>query len=323
MQISISAISPRASPLTDRIIPTSICSQSLYVGEHNQGLFAIPSMTDKNTPLVTSDTISLLAGPAETIASSQTQNENRNDNSVIFLGYYKIPEVSRESKLMLGPSSGINKDLMTVIDTGGGNYAGYSNNLMDESHREVSASDGLEKIFNLNGDPAQDNNRLMQESQKRLQSTFYAWLNNREDKVLKLVVIILCGVVIFLIFYMRNVMHEIRQQSKNGSQSGDTRTGSSSGNHPMGDYSPLEVLENGETKVGKIRFDPGSVLGKGCEGTFVFKGKFENRQVAVKRLLPECFTLADREVALLRESDTHENVVRYFCTENVRKRHLK
>lgn len=71
-------------------------------------------------------------------------------------------------------------------------------------------------------------------------------------------------------------------------------------------------------EVGKITFDPQKVLGKGCEGTFVFKGTFEKREVAVKRLLPDCFTLADREVALLRESDTHENVVRYFCTETDR-----
>jgi len=70
--------------------------------------------------------------------------------------------------------------------------------------------------------------------------------------------------------------------------------------------------------VGKITFDPRSILGKGCEGTFVFKGTFEERAVAVKRLLPDCFTLADREVSLLRESDTHENVVRYFCTESDR-----
>lgn len=71
-------------------------------------------------------------------------------------------------------------------------------------------------------------------------------------------------------------------------------------------------------EVGKISFNPRNVLGKGCEGTFVFKGSFEKREVAVKRLLPECFTLADREVSLLRESDTHENVVRYFCTESDR-----
>lgn len=40
--------------------------------------------------------------------------------------------------------------------------------------------------------------------------------------------------------------------------------------------------------------------------------------MAVKRLLPDCFTFADREVALLRESDAHANVVRYFCTEQDR-----
>lgn len=40
--------------------------------------------------------------------------------------------------------------------------------------------------------------------------------------------------------------------------------------------------------------------------------------MAVKRLLPECFTFADREVALLRESDAHPNVIRYFCTEQDR-----
>lgn len=35
-------------------------------------------------------------------------------------------------------------------------------------------------------------------------------------------------------------------------------------------------------------------------------------------MLPDCFTFADREVALLRESDAHANVVRYFCTEQDR-----
>ena len=44
-----------------------------------------------------------------------------------------------------------------------------------------------------------------------------------------------------------------------------------------------------------------------------FRGQFDKRQVAVKRILPESFTLADREVDLLRQSDEHPNVVRYFC----------
>ncbi|XP_040002422.1 serine/threonine-protein kinase/endoribonuclease IRE1 isoform X3 [Xiphias gladius] len=73
-----------------------------------------------------------------------------------------------------------------------------------------------------------------------------------------------------------------------------------------------------EVQVGKISFTPSEVLGHGTAGTFVFRGKFDGRHVAVKRILPECFEVAEREVQLLRESDTHPNVIRYFCTERDR-----
>ena len=67
--------------------------------------------------------------------------------------------------------------------------------------------------------------------------------------------------------------------------------------------------------MGKITFDTKDILGKGCEGTFVYRGRFDNRDVAVKRVLANCFSIADREVDLLRESDEHPNVIRYFCME--------
>uniref|UniRef100_A0A8C2V416 Serine/threonine-protein kinase/endoribonuclease IRE1 n=1 Tax=Chinchilla lanigera TaxID=34839 RepID=A0A8C2V416_CHILA len=70
--------------------------------------------------------------------------------------------------------------------------------------------------------------------------------------------------------------------------------------------------------VGKISFCPKDVLGHGAEGTIVYRGMFDSRDVAVKRILPECFSFADREVQLLRESDEHPNVIRYFCTERDR-----
>ncbi|XP_065110326.1 serine/threonine-protein kinase/endoribonuclease IRE1 isoform X1 [Paramisgurnus dabryanus] len=74
-----------------------------------------------------------------------------------------------------------------------------------------------------------------------------------------------------------------------------------------------EVVE-----VGKISFSPAEVLGHGTAGTFVFRGHFDGRRVAVKRILPECVEFAEREVQLLRESDEHPNVIRYFCTERDR-----
>uniref|UniRef100_A0AAQ4Q8F1 non-specific serine/threonine protein kinase n=1 Tax=Gasterosteus aculeatus aculeatus TaxID=481459 RepID=A0AAQ4Q8F1_GASAC len=73
-----------------------------------------------------------------------------------------------------------------------------------------------------------------------------------------------------------------------------------------------------EVQVGKISFTPSQVLGHGTAGTFVFRGNFDGRRVAVKRILPECFEVAEREVQLLRESDTHPNVIRYYCTERDR-----
>ncbi|XP_023375854.1 serine/threonine-protein kinase/endoribonuclease IRE2 [Pteropus vampyrus] len=83
--------------------------------------------------------------------------------------------------------------------------------------------------------------------------------------------------------------------------------------------SPSEPTEDPEaeqlTVVGKISFNPRDVLGRGAGGTFVFRGQFEGRAVAVKRLLRECFSLVRREVELLQESDRHPNVLRYFCTE--------
>uniref|UniRef100_A0A8C4Y6N8 Serine/threonine-protein kinase/endoribonuclease IRE1 n=1 Tax=Gopherus evgoodei TaxID=1825980 RepID=A0A8C4Y6N8_9SAUR len=80
----------------------------------------------------------------------------------------------------------------------------------------------------------------------------------------------------------------------------------------------VAIVDTRIVMVGKISFSPKDVLGHGAEGTIVYRGTFDNRDVAVKRILPECFSFADREVQLLRESDEHPNVIRYFCTEKDR-----
>lgn len=57
------------------------------------------------------------------------------------------------------------------------------------------------------------------------------------------------------------------------------------------------------------------ILGFGSHGTIVFKGYFENRPVAVKRMLLDFYDVASHEINLLQESDDHSNVVRYFCSQ--------
>ena len=58
------------------------------------------------------------------------------------------------------------------------------------------------------------------------------------------------------------------------------------------------------------------ILGYGSHGTVVFQGTFENRPVAVKRMLLDFFDIANHEVRLLQESDDHPNVIRYFCSQS-------
>ena len=79
---------------------------------------------------------------------------------------------------------------------------------------------------------------------------------------------------------------------------------------------PQRMDEN-TTRVGKIVYFKDQVLGQGCNGTIVYEGRFEGRPVAVKRILPKFFNIAEREVKLLRSTGDkgHENVVRYYCTE--------
>uniref|UniRef100_A0A4W4GEU4 Serine/threonine-protein kinase/endoribonuclease IRE1 n=1 Tax=Electrophorus electricus TaxID=8005 RepID=A0A4W4GEU4_ELEEL len=98
--------------------------------------------------------------------------------------------------------------------------------------------------------------------------------------------------------------------------------------YPPGSTNPLQnqwlliglacVLLPTAHKHTPISFSPAEVLGHGTAGTFVFRGHFDGRRVAVKRILPECMEFAEREVQLLRESDEHPNVIRYFCTERDR-----
>ena len=141
-----------------------------------------------------------------------------------------------------------------------------------------------------------------------------------ENKEMKIALIIF---VLTALWFIRFVKQQFKQweqgfgrTSNSGSNSMSNVSNGSSSNYEITAI-PVE-LDDGTVKVGNLSFNPLHVLGKGCEGTFVYKGKFDNRDVAVKRVLAACFSIADREVELLRESDEHQNVVRYFCMEQCR-----
>lgn len=82
--------------------------------------------------------------------------------------------------------------------------------------------------------------------------------------------------------------------------------------------SMVETSASGGTviQIGHLQLDTLQVLGRGSHGTIVYKGSFDGREVAVKRMLVDFFDIASHEVSLLQESDSHPNVVRYYDRES-------
>ncbi|CAG8547954.1 11824_t:CDS:2 [Gigaspora margarita] len=78
--------------------------------------------------------------------------------------------------------------------------------------------------------------------------------------------------------------------------------------------STTSTTVNGELKLNSLVVTD-TILGYGSHGTIVYKGSFEGRDVAVKRLLLDFYEIAYHEVSLLQESDDHPNVIRYYCKE--------
>ena len=56
-------------------------------------------------------------------------------------------------------------------------------------------------------------------------------------------------------------------------------------------------------------------IGRGSHDAIIYKGTFQNRAVAVKKLPRTFATLAAREIKILQEVDDHPNVIRYYYQE--------
>jgi serine/threonine-protein kinase/endoribonuclease IRE1 len=77
----------------------------------------------------------------------------------------------------------------------------------------------------------------------------------------------------------------------------------------------VEDISGPIIKINNLTIDTEQILGHGSHGTMVYKGSFEGRAVAAKRMLLDFYNIASQEVSLLQESDDHKNVIRYYCQQ--------
>lgn len=69
----------------------------------------------------------------------------------------------------------------------------------------------------------------------------------------------------------------------------------------------MQAVSGPIIRMGDIEVDLEQQLGTGSNGTLVFAGNFDGREVAVKRMLIQFYDIASQETRLLRESDDHPN----------------
>ena len=58
-------------------------------------------------------------------------------------------------------------------------------------------------------------------------------------------------------------------------------------------------------------------VGYGSHGTVVYRGTIQGEAVAVKRFVKHLFTISNRELKILEESENHPNVIRYYYQESI------
>ena len=56
-------------------------------------------------------------------------------------------------------------------------------------------------------------------------------------------------------------------------------------------------------------------LGTGSYGTIVYRGKFGQREIAIKRVLKTVSNEVEREISIMMKIDRHPNILKYFAKE--------
>ncbi|KAG7302816.1 hypothetical protein JYU34_012793 [Plutella xylostella] len=281
---------------------------TLYIGEHNHGLYALSSLVDKNTITISTGHTAplLLEGPTTETKKQESKYEpitnvhyKLNDLNLhvsapyLLLGHYKVPELTTAWLPQIP-----NTNVLNLRDSQNNNIKLINGQVQTDSERDKDVENETNLKSNLISVSVQTDDLFVGFNFRPSiwYKQGYIWLHQQENKGLKVALIVLVGLVITLFWYLRYQAREFQQLSQGGSRGSNTSTSS------HGEITgQLEDIGDGVVKIGRISFNTDQVLGKGCEGTFVYRGTFDKRSVAVKRLLPECFTFADREVSLLRE----------------------
>ena len=62
--------------------------------------------------------------------------------------------------------------------------------------------------------------------------------------------------------------------------------------------------------------DEANSLGTGSNHTRVYRGKFQRRPIAIKRVVKDLAKIVDREISIMLQTDRHPNILKYIARED-------
>lgn len=203
-------------------------------------LYAIPAYVDDNTPTIKKHSMNLLEGPkSRNVEQSEFKRSNKK-NYIIF-GHYENPTTEKIFDT-IGKSG---DKAITVRDERNVWYENAGENddkviISGSDHRQEKAmkSSNVSKVIKQDeiAETKQNNNSLL----KKLLTSFKTWFDNEENKILKLLMVVLIGTFITMVFYFQSTVRELRQ-SQNGSKTKIPRSGDSNSS-----YTIVESADGGE-----------------------------------------------------------------------------
>ena len=61
--------------------------------------------------------------------------------------------------------------------------------------------------------------------------------------------------------------------------------------------------------------DVENVLGTGSQGTIVYRGKYGQHEIAMKRVMKLASSADEQEILIMLQTDRHPNILKYFAKE--------
>ncbi|CAG0888450.1 unnamed protein product [Darwinula stevensoni] len=250
-----------------KLLPT------LYIGQSEHGLYALPAFVDESIVVISLGQVHphvpLIEGPNNTeeelsLSKENTAQENLTNQKLdwVIFGHYEMPDFLQQT---IGPAWQIEQKVSKVIEPSPKLIQHPDRDRYDPLWDDVVTAWMQVRHGNWSFLFSHD---FLSASWSASQ-VFKVWLWNQENIGLKIIVALLILSMATMFLYLYPLAREFhRHSSKRGSRSASR--GLSWWND--GAITAIaEEVEPGKIKVGKILFFSSHVLGKGCDGTFVYK----------------------------------------------------